>query len=249
MNWYKRSQQQYLWDDDPNLPYANDIFKSTGDLEEDIEESKNLNELQKVLRYHQIAYDPVSFPNKVTLWVLNYNGEQYVLTPTFPYPNFEKAEDWIDGLGDYVYEYIEQIDFQKEFWDSIGPGQIVYHGTEEANLDSILNNGLDPRNNTRGISNRSTGAAVFTSDAPPIAGYEQVLAIDIGQMKSDGNFISVGKEEPLEESDAKEALAHKLGIENYYAESYSSDGLDHGTVIFYGSIDPKYVKVYKNELV
>ena len=98
-------------------------------------------------------------------------------------------------------------------------------------------------NKTRGISNRSTGAAVFTSDVPPIAGYEVVLEIDIGQMKADGKQLSVSKEEPLEEEDAKEALAHKLGIENYYGESYSSDGLDHGTVIFYGSIPPQYIRV------
>jgi len=245
MNWYKKAQQQYLWDNDPDLRYANDVFESTGDLEEDIEESKDANDLQKVLRYHQIPYNAITFPNKVILWILDYKGEQYILEPTFPYPNFEKVEDWIDGLGDYVYEYIEERDFQKEFWDSVEPGQVVYHGTEESNLDSILNEGLEPKNKTRGISNRSTGAAVFTSDVPPIAGYEKVLAVNIGQMKADGNFIYVGKEEPLEESDAKEALAHKLGIKNYYAESYSSDGLDHGTVIFYGSIHPKYVQVYE----
>jgi len=246
MNWYKKAQQRYLWDDDPELPYANDIFEPSGDFEEDVESSNNINELQKIFRAYDIPYEPVSFPNKVTLWVFDYNNERYILEPTFPYPNFEKAQEWLDGLGDYVYEYIDQRDFNKEFWDEVGPGKTVYHGTEEQYLDSIFRDGLTPMNKTRGISNRSTGAAVFTSDYPAVSGYEVILEIDVGQMKADGNFIFVGKEEPLEDEDAKEALAHKLGIEDYYSDTYSSDGLDHGTVIFYGTIPPKYIKAYRN---
>ena len=40
MNWYKKAQQKYLWDNDPQLPYANDVpepWESAGDLETDIE--------------------------------------------------------------------------------------------------------------------------------------------------------------------------------------------------------------------
>ena len=60
-------------------------------------------------------------------------------------------------------------------------------------------------------------------------------------MKSDGYMPQVGKEGPIEESEALEILANKIGLENFYT-SYE-DGLDPETVIFYSVIPPKYLKV------
>ena len=60
-------------------------------------------------------------------------------------------------------------------------------------------------------------------------------------MKQDKYIVLVGKEEPIEEAEAREALANKLGIDNYYAEY--EQGLDPGTIIFYGNIPPKYLRV------
>ena len=62
-------------------------------------------------------------------------------------------------------------------------------------------------------------------------------------MKQDGYMPMVGMEEPIEEQELEEALAHKIGLEDYYSEIESSDGLSPDTVIFYGVIPPKYLRV------
>ncbi len=51
MNWYKKAQQRYLWDNDPQLPNANmdrSLIEISGDIEEDISDSKNITELQSI---------------------------------------------------------------------------------------------------------------------------------------------------------------------------------------------------------
>ena len=48
----------------------------------------------------------------------------------------------------------------------------------------------------------------------------------------------------------EEALAHKIGMEDYYSDTGISDGLSEETVVFYGDIPPKYLRLLwkdKNE--
>jgi len=146
-------------------------------------------------------------------------------------------------LSGNVYDYYPEQDFNEEFWRGVYPGYKVYHGTTEENLPDIQQHGLEPRDKTRGISNRSTGSGVFTSDNVETAqySYDIVLEIDVGQMKQDGYMPVVGMEDPVEESELEGALAHAIGIEDYDAEH--EQGLDPGTVIFRDVILPKYLRV------
>jgi hypothetical protein len=56
----------------------------------------------------------------------------------------------------------------------------------------------------------------------------------------------VVQEEPITEGQAYEALAHKLGIEDFNYDY--EQGLDPGTYVFKGNIPPKYIKVLNKEI-
>ena len=248
MNWYKKAQQRYLWDNDPQLPNANmdrSLIEISGDIEEDISDSKNITELQSILFNYGIRdIDEVIFEKtKDKIWTFEYNDKLHLIDLSFPYPSFSNAEEWLYSIGNNAWQYIDIKDFNEEFWGDIGQGQFVYHGTREDRIDDVMREGISPMNETRGIENRSTGAAVFTSPLPEIAStfYEIVLEIDLGQMKTDGYMPQINKEEPVEEAEALSILANKIGLEDFEAE-YES-GLDPRTIIFYGNIPAKYLRI------
>ena len=248
MNWYKISQQQYLWDNDPQLANANvdrSSLEISGDMESDIVECQGLSELQAILYNYGIQdIDEVVFEKtNEKIWTFNYNEKLHVVELSFPYPSFSEAEEWIYSISNDAWQYVDQSDFNEEFWEGIGAGATVYHGTHEDRIEDIKVEGIAPMDETRGINNRSTGAAVFTSPTPEMAAdaYAVVLEINVGQMKADGHMPSVSKEEPIDEAETLQLLAHKIGLENFYADY--EQGLDPETVIFYGSIPPKYLRV------
>lgn len=152
-----------------------------------------------------------------------------------------EPQEWIERLDTYgkLSDYINPIDHNAEFWSSPG---IVYHGTTEENWNVIKRKGLEPRDETRGLSNRNIGPSVFTSSEIETAAYRYDVVIEINaqQMKKDGYMPHVGIEEPIQEAEQKEAIAWRLGIKDYYSEY--EDGLDPGTFIFYGKIPKKYLR-------
>ena len=66
-----------------------------------------------------------------------------------------------------------------------------------------------------------------------------LLKIDTEAMKKDGIIPYADREYPLIEADALEALANKIGLDDYYVDR--EQGLDPDTVVFHGPIPPKYI--------
>jgi len=246
MNWYKLSQQRsfpFMEGDltgyQSKMPEWDSWWdkNSCDNVIERIEEAQDKSELIKILDLCADNYELIN--NKIYSIVLD--DKHYILDGN----SIQEAEGWLSDQVIYgrVEDYITSKDFNKEFWEEIDNDFFVYHGTSEERVDDILKNGLQPRDETRGIANRGTGAGVFTSSESetPQSYYDIVLEINIGLMKRDGYMPNVSMEEPLQEAIAEEALASLIGIKDYYAER--EQGLDEGTIIFYGGIPPKYIKV------
>jgi len=253
MNWYKLSQQMEFdfMDKDPYSSMRSDVSyppPNGGDLscniEDEIDYLSSPAELFGYLQHCKIPYEIVDFENESVLVVDI--GELSVITDykTGPF-SIETAESFVNNISwhDTAWKYLGEKDFSKEFWDDVSTGYTLYHGTNEDNIESIQENGIGARDKTRGISNRDTGSAVFTSPDSETASYyyEVVLEIDVAQMKADGYMPRVSLEGPIEEAEMLNAIAHKLGLEDYDAEI--EQGLDPGTIIFYGSIPPKYLSL------
>jgi hypothetical protein len=251
MNWFRKilAQQQYLWTNDPQLPYANDVWEPSGILEQDIEDCENEAQLLRVLQSYGFGprdFDEEVFHEGQRAILFDYGNDRFIVELNFPRPKMENALTWIESLGDIsIYGYLDPGDFNQEFWDSVGQGQKVYHGTYDKHLPLILKKGLLPKYESRGLENQYTGAAVFTTEQPDAPAYysDVVVEIDVGQMKADGYMPRVGKEEPIEEAEIKEALAHKIGLEDYRAEVGSDYWPD--TIIFYDAIPAKYIRVHE----
>jgi GNAT superfamily N-acetyltransferase len=208
-------------------------------------------EVEKFLSAHADVYEPreVSFgdagskpPAKSVVVVLD-----EIVVELDSYPEAKPAAEWLADINDmYLGYYVPYHDFNEEFWGSVGgPGSVMYHATDPDNVDDIMRNGLSPDSRTRGISNRSMGAAVFTSSDPSlVSSYgSAIIAIDVGRMKADGYMPRVSQEEPFEDERMRAALACKIGMTDYcpYSE-YSSEGLDEQTVALFGNIPPKYLR-------
>ena len=207
---------------------------------EKIEEAKNIEEKLRFIKMCAEDFNEISTPVGKIL-SFNLDGKIYILEDDI----MSEAYEWISDQVIYgrIENYITLQDFNKEFWDDVSNNFHVYHGTNEDRVDDIMREGLSPKDETRGIANRSTGSAVFTSSEPdtPSNYYDIVLQIDVGQMKKDGYMPDVSMEEPIQEKIAIEALANMIGLDNYEAEL--EDGYDYGTVIFYGNIPSKYISV------
>lgn len=154
--------------------------------------------------------------------------------------------EWLHSLPDYrLYSVFEELgipypDFNKLFWQY---PSTLYHATQEDYVPDIEAEGLKAMNKTRGIGNRSVGGAVFTtSDLDDLAGgsYGPVIfAISTGEMKQAGYTPVVTQEPDIETAEARSALAHRLGIEDF-EPNYESD-MWHNTVIIHGSVPPQFL--------
>lgn len=200
----------------------------------------------------------IEFPNSNKI-VYTYNTKKetnsfrkfkpkYVLE--FGVNGFDRTEasDWLNDIITYdrADEYFN-VDFEQktndDFWEY---PSTLYHATNsQENLDSILKNGLEGRSESRGITNRSVGSAVFTSvDPESIQDYAGsdggIVSIDTKMMKQDGYTPFVGMEPEVLEKEIASALANKLGID--YEQEYHDSGMDPNTFIVYGDIPAKYIK-------
>lgn len=191
-------------------------------------------------------YEKVTFPSSKTVYISGYKDKtEYVYELSQGSYSRKDANDWIADIGDSAHEYFGFFSddrFNKEFWQYPVP---LYHGTK--NMIKVLKMGLEPRYETRGISNRSTGATIFATTEPDeTESYAQdgIVVINTDAMKKDGYMPFVSQEEPLQDSDQISAIAHKIGVEYYPDEQYSSDGLSLNTVIIHGKVEPKYLRNY-----
>ena len=153
-----------------------------------------------------------------------------------------EANDWVNSQQ-YPEHWVGEQNFNKDFWE--GPGEL-YHATTEENAKSIDEQGIGTRNDTRGLTNRHTGSAVFTMNDPELLEHGSygnvVYAIDMAAMKRDGYTPEVAMEEGATESELKSSLAHRVGIEDYHYESVDPSGEDPSTVVIYGDIPKKYLR-------
>jgi hypothetical protein len=234
MNWYKLAQ----------------TWETSGSLEDDVEESQNKEELTRALQVNGIDVDIIEeivFPNKEVIWTVIIGNSLSVIEISFPYPSIKKADDWMWDIinSSNIWQYVGEIDFSKEFWDEVGEGTNYYHGTTRENLDSILKEGLSPRNEARGISNRGVGVSVFLSEDYETAayggGYDVVLEVNIGAMKQAGYMPQVSLEPDIEEHKYVGSLADKIGLNDFIYDVEGGMGFD--TIILDGGVPPQYIRV------
>jgi hypothetical protein len=178
---------------------------------------------------------------------IDYKGKKQVIDDS---PIIKEATEWIWSILDsQLDQYIgeDNEDFNEKFWKDVCTpygNNKLYHATRSKNINEIKARGLLKMNKSRGINNKSTGNAVFTSlDETAIDSYgEIIIKINMCQMKKDGYMPEVSMEKPIEEAKLRNQLAWKIGIEEFDAiDGYSSDGLFETTVVIYGDIPPKYL--------
>jgi len=262
MNWYKIAQnQQYLWSDDPKLeqqpePYYNQPQKGdpslpdiSGDIKDDIENAMNIKEVEYILEQNGFEYDYIQFPKgQEAIKVYNYEGDSTgLIFAEYPF-SVENSKEWIYGLGDATWYYVNEKDMNKEFWDGVSLGYKLYHGTSEENIENIMKEGLVPASETRALSNRYDSDGVYTSSDPSIAAnyYDVVIEIDVGKMKQANYMPTVQQEGPVDEAEALGTLAWILDVDNIdLSESYSSEGISEDTVVFLGKIPPQFLRLLK----
>lgn len=209
---------------------------SEHDLDEVLEwYSDNSMDIIPVLDEFGADYEEVVFP-KSKILVFETGTGTYV----YEDESITEANEWVNDAEPMEY-YKTETD--EEFWKHNLQGFVVYHATPEENIESIMANGLEEMDKTRGIENRSTGSAIFTSDNPhDIDSYGSVIIeINVGAMQADGYMPHVAHEEPIQEKFGKERLANQIGLEEFYWEVES--GIAETTYVFYGAIPPKYLSI------
>jgi hypothetical protein len=216
--------------------------------------------LQETLMKHDIPYDLVQSQTGKKILVIEV-GETKFMGQTVPelwivekqedgtLNYWQSSSEWIEHSSEYPDDYLTLPDFSEQFWQDVGPGSVAYHATTAANLESILAHGLEARDDTRGLSNRDMGPAVFTvtgSDdiETQLEAYgEVVIRIDLDAMKRDKYMPTASTETPLENAEIKNTLARLIG-EDYYEAETGSDYMSD-TIAFYGNIPPKYLSIWK----
>lgn len=258
MNWYKKSQQQTFdfYKDIPqstpkpieeSLEYKSLDIRSRSVFQELLDEVHGRSDLMRLLKMYGLKWKQIDFSEEAIITLVL--GSNLYIIDDLENPALKEATEWLWDISNYgrLDNYMPSEDFSKNFWDDLGNNSVVYHATTEENKDSILRNGLGVRDKTRGINNRSTGAAIFTSDNPDdISSYGDVIfAINLSQMKRDGYMPEVSREGPVEEVERLESLAHKIGVEGFSAsESNDSEGLYPSTIIIYSDVPAKYLSLY-----
>jgi len=220
---------------------------------DNLTEEDGINELliEALFKLKNIDYKIIEMVDNSKSLVFNINNEVKMIS-VFEYPvMIADMEELIrDGISqgsieDIVpkeNEHLLKLDerFNKDFWEY--PAE-VYHGTNKENVEDIQNGGINAESQTRGMSNKSIGAAVFTSSELETAGYyyDKVFKIDTSAMKTDGYTPFVYQEPDIYEKDLAEALANLYDIENFNYDV--EQGMDEGTIIFDGNIPAKYVEL------
>lgn len=157
-----------------------------------------------------------------------------------------RPEEWIVDIDptDFYAGDAERL-FNREFWLSPVP---LYHGTTD--LEGVMASELEARSESRGITNRHVGDAVFTSvDADKAEEYAHgrgggVLKIDTRAMKRDGFRPFVAEEPDARDERLRGGVAHALQID-WQLESMDPGAADPDTVIVFASIPTKYLTPLK----
>jgi hypothetical protein len=131
MNWYKIAQtQQYLWNDDPQLPYANISKKDLDNLDsKDFNSSIVLNELKHVDKNE-------SFQNFLNFYGIKvYHGTNYKFNK-FSLKYFGSTDEGFAGKGLY---FTTNKNYAKEYGDIIKEAYIRLSNPLIINNSSTIN--------------------------------------------------------------------------------------------------------------
>lgn len=263
-NWYKiaqiEEQQHFDFHSDPkyqmDAPYI-DLIKKNGQtpevLEEILEDMHSYVEILNALKKFGFNYEEIDLKEHKIITVSfpgSWSQNSVYVIDDFEDPDLTHVRDWVSNVTNYgrIYNYVDVPDFNQEYWDGVTNGAFVYHATQQENKEKILKDGISKMDKSRGINNRFTGSAVFTSDNPDdISSYGTVIfRIDVGAMKNDGYMPVVQMEGPLQDAVEERNLAARLGDTEYDpVQSYESEGLYETTIVFFGNIPPKYLSIYE----
>jgi len=105
---------------------------------------------------------------------------------------------------------------------------------------------IKQKNDSRGMSNKWTGSAVFMSEHIDDLGTygDALFEVDLPQMKQDGYMPRLEREEPIQEGRVRQAIAREFGVEDYhlYTGESDSEGILESTLVLFGPVPPKYLK-------
>jgi len=247
MSWYATSNdegQEFSFMDESTRMESPELFHSRHTLESleslCIETGGALGVESGLVKYGY-DYEKIQFPGPQFLFVVTVKEGKFVVPGgRDPWPS--EVDDWIWSLTSLdLYDYFPDI--EEDFWENVGPGARLYHGTYDERIESIKENGLEPKEESRGIDNRATGPGIFMSQSAEEAEYSYpiVIEIDVGRMKQDGYMPPMEGEEPVVEARMREAMAWRLGLTDFRVEVES--GIYESTVICRGKIPPKYLTV------
>ena len=217
------------------------------DWKEDVEyKAKTEVDMFNILKFNSLNYDVIAFP-KMKEKIIYVEEEAKVIDYSVKnnqiFANISDAQEWIDGISElYLDDYLEIP--ETDPWENLETCT-AYHGTTIENAELIMKEGLGQRNETRGLTNRSTGSAVFLSESYDNTQYyyDVVIEVDLCQMAEDGYTPRIEKEAPYAEAQLRSQLAHKIGFENYMADEGQGDGIYGDTIVVFGDIPPKYLNI------
>jgi len=259
-------QRLPLEPDNFNQPHQSDLFQRMLDIEPTkqehpdpleymaavVEANYNLNPNQFLsiaqelnLKVNMLPY-PITNNRKEnpvagTLYIVTDGKRLYVSDDC---GDMTEAEQWLNNL----YNIDNYVAWEKDITENIE--SVYYHGTPTENVESIMRDGLNPMNKTRGISNTGTGSAVFLTPRPEHGqSYgESIIEVNMSQWLSDlqasgQDLPEMSLEEPIQECEQFNLLAYKIGLEDYEKWCDSSDGIQDDTLIVYDTIPPQYLSI------
>lgn len=151
---------------------------------------------------------------------------------------YEIDEDFL-----FTFFCYDEYKESNEFWESLGGNEFAYHATNDDYISNIMDDGLEPRIHSRGLTNTSTGSAVFTTldiEELDMNVYGDAhIKINLSAMKEDNYKPRVSEEHPLIIDRYRSSIAHIFGVE------YESDNndLSPDTLVIFGHIPPKYLEL------
>lgn len=228
--------------------YLNDEDIEDEDFLYSLENAESFKECVLILKKFNIKHKIKKLPSRGNIILLfrHENANKAIIGSSidFKYPKIEDSiYDWLSNLGEEYFNYLgEDIDeeLNKDFWRNPFP---LYHGTRKKNVEDIKEDGLEPALDSRGLTNKNVGSAVFlTTDKSMANSYGDVLiTVDTKQMKKDGLKHRVSYEPAASEKIGIEKLAQFIGLKNFYYSSGFHDEETEDTIIMYGDIPAKYL--------
>ena len=182
------------------------------------------------------------------VWVFSYDGERYVADIDDDMVSVSSLVNWLDNALQHSDDYVEFDEGLSTFWTDPGDPPVLYHATDEENVESILREGLYPEAETRGPANKWVGAAVYTSmDSERIHIYgDHMFAIDTAGMKRDGLHYRLAMEPGIVDYEQMQAIAHAVGEDEYPIDA-PDDVEDYETIVIFGHIPPEYLSLVSGE--